>query len=61
MPEVQYGDTIVSAVPPEWKHVKKQTLDLLGARATQCCIRPRRRTVRCSDAGHMEFNQENTS
>jgi hypothetical protein len=30
MPEVQYGDTIVSAVPPEWKHVKKQTLDLLA-------------------------------
>ena len=29
MPEVQYGDTIVPAVPPEWKHVKKQALDLL--------------------------------
>jgi type VI secretion system protein ImpA len=29
-PEVQYGDTIVPAVPPEWKLVKKQALDLLG-------------------------------
>jgi type VI secretion system protein ImpA len=29
-PEVQYGDTIVPAVPPEWKQVKKQALDLLG-------------------------------
>lgn len=29
-PEVQYGDTIVPAVPPEWKHVKKQALDLLA-------------------------------
>jgi type VI secretion system protein ImpA len=27
-PEVQYGDTIVPAVPPEWKQVKKQALDL---------------------------------
>jgi type VI secretion system protein ImpA len=27
-PEVQYGDTIVPAVPPEWKLVKKQALDL---------------------------------
>jgi hypothetical protein len=30
MPEVQYGHTIVPAVPPEWKHVKKQALDLLA-------------------------------
>ena len=29
-PEVQYGDTIVPAVPPEWKQVKKQALDLLA-------------------------------
>ncbi len=29
-PEVQYGDTIVPAVPPEWKQVKKQALELLG-------------------------------
>ena len=29
-PEVQYGNTIVSATPPEWKLVKKQALDLLG-------------------------------
>jgi type VI secretion system protein ImpA len=29
-PEVQYGDTIVPAVPPEWKDVKKQALELLG-------------------------------
>jgi type VI secretion system protein ImpA len=29
-PEVQYGSTIVPAVPPEWKLVKKQALDLLG-------------------------------
>ena len=29
-PEVQYGDTIVPAAPPEWKLVKKQALDLLG-------------------------------
>jgi type VI secretion system protein ImpA len=29
-PEVQYGDTIVPATPPEWKLVKKQALDLLG-------------------------------
>lgn len=28
-PEVQYGTTIVPAVPPEWKQVKKQALDLL--------------------------------
>ena len=28
-PEVQYGDTITPAVPPEWKLVKKQALDLL--------------------------------
>ena len=27
-PEVQYGDTITPAVPPEWKLVKKQALDL---------------------------------
>lgn len=29
-PEVQYGDTIVPAVPPEWKQVKKQALELLA-------------------------------
>jgi type VI secretion system protein ImpA len=29
-PEVQYGDTIVPAVPPEWKPVKQQALALLG-------------------------------
>jgi type VI secretion system protein ImpA len=29
-PEVQYGNTIVPATPPEWKLVKKQALDLLG-------------------------------
>jgi type VI secretion system protein ImpA len=29
-PEVQYGSTIVPAVPPEWKLVKKQAFDLLG-------------------------------
>jgi type VI secretion system protein ImpA len=29
-PEVQYGNTIVPAAPPEWKLVKKQALDLLG-------------------------------
>jgi type VI secretion system protein ImpA len=29
-PEVQYGDTIVPAVPPEWKQVKKQALDLFA-------------------------------
>jgi len=29
-PEVQYGDTIVPAAPPEWKLVKKQAIDLLG-------------------------------
>lgn len=29
-PEVQYGETIVPAVPPEWKDVKKQALELLG-------------------------------
>ena len=28
-PEVQYGDTITPAVPPEWKLVKKQALELL--------------------------------
>jgi type VI secretion system protein ImpA len=28
-PEVQYGDTIVPAVPPEWKQVKKDALELL--------------------------------
>lgn len=27
-PEVQYGSTITPAVPPEWKLVKKQALDL---------------------------------
>lgn len=29
-PEVQYGSTIVAAVPPEWKLVKKQAFELLG-------------------------------
>jgi type VI secretion system protein ImpA len=29
-PEVQYGETIVPAVPPEWKQVKKQALELLA-------------------------------
>jgi type VI secretion system protein ImpA len=29
-PEVQYGDTVVAAVPPEWKLLKKQALELLG-------------------------------
>lgn len=29
-PEVQYGKTIVPAVPPEWKLVKKQAFELLG-------------------------------
>lgn len=29
-PEVQYGGTVVPAVPPEWKLVKKQALDLLA-------------------------------
>ena len=29
-PEVQYGDTLVPAVPPEWKQVKKQALDLFA-------------------------------
>lgn len=29
-PEVQYGKTIVPAVPPEWKLVKKQAFDLLA-------------------------------
>jgi type VI secretion system protein ImpA len=29
-PEVQYGNTIVPAAPPEWKQVKQQALDLLG-------------------------------
>jgi type VI secretion system protein ImpA len=29
-PEVQYGSTIVPAVPPEWKLVKKQAFELLG-------------------------------
>lgn len=28
-PEVQYGDVITPAVPPEWKQVKKQALELL--------------------------------
>lgn len=28
-PEVQYGDVITPAVPPEWKVVKKQALDIL--------------------------------
>jgi type VI secretion system protein ImpA len=28
-PEVQYGDTVVAAVPPEWKLLKKQALELL--------------------------------
>ena len=30
MPEVQYGDTIVPAVPSEWKQVKKHAFDLLA-------------------------------
>jgi type VI secretion system protein ImpA len=29
-PEVQYGDTITPAVPPEWKQVRKLASDLLG-------------------------------
>lgn len=29
-PEVQYGNTIVAAEPPDWKQVKKQAFDLLG-------------------------------
>ena len=29
-PEVQYGDSITPAVPPEWKLVKKTALQLLG-------------------------------
>lgn len=29
-PEVQYGSTIVPAVPPEWKLVRKQAFELLG-------------------------------
>jgi type VI secretion system protein ImpA len=29
-PEVQYGSTIVPAVPPDWKLVKKQAFELLG-------------------------------
>jgi len=29
-PEVQYGNTIVPATPPEWKLVKKQAIDLLA-------------------------------
>ncbi|MES2048743.1 MAG: type VI secretion system protein TssA [Pseudomonadota bacterium] len=29
-PEVQYGDVITPAVPPEWKTVNKLTLELLG-------------------------------
>ncbi len=29
-PEVQYGDTIQPAVPPEWKTVKKMAIELLG-------------------------------
>jgi type VI secretion system protein ImpA len=29
-PEVQYGDTITPAVPPEWKVVKKLALELLA-------------------------------
>lgn len=29
-PEVQYGDVITPAVPPEWKQVKSQALDLLA-------------------------------
>lgn len=29
-PEVQYGETIVPAVAPEWKDVKKQALELLA-------------------------------
>jgi type VI secretion system protein ImpA len=29
-PEVQYGDTITPAVPPEWKQVRKLAVELLG-------------------------------
>src|SRR5687767_11762743 len=29
-PEVQYGDVITPATPPEWKQVKAQALDLLA-------------------------------
>jgi type VI secretion system protein ImpA len=29
-PEVQYGDTITPAVPPEWKQVRKLSTELLG-------------------------------
>lgn len=29
-PEVQYGDTVTAAVPPEWKLVRKHSLELLG-------------------------------
>ena len=29
-PEVQYGGTVVPAVPPEWKLVKRQALELLA-------------------------------
>lgn len=29
-PEIQYGDTITPAIPPEWKVVKKMALELLG-------------------------------
>ena len=28
-PETQYGDTIVAALPPDWKQVKRQSLALL--------------------------------
>jgi type VI secretion system protein ImpA len=29
-PEVQYGETITPAVPPDWKVVQRQAVDLLG-------------------------------
>lgn len=29
-PEVQYGATITAAVPPDWKAVRRQAIDLLG-------------------------------
>jgi type VI secretion system protein ImpA len=29
-PEVQYGSTVVPAVPPDWKLLKKQAFELLG-------------------------------
>ncbi|MFO1320962.1 MAG: type VI secretion system protein TssA [Burkholderiales bacterium] len=29
-PEVQYGDTVVAAEPPDWKEARRLSLDLLG-------------------------------